>query len=65
MRSEGRQEKISRRKLKEELLLHEIEYFGLYEIAKVISAELPTRMWQRIINKLRRLRNISEINSRY
>lgn len=42
MRSESRQKKISRRKLKEELLLHEIEYFGLYEIAKVISAELPT-----------------------
>lgn len=54
---------ISKRKQKTEMLLDELVFYELDEIAKVIATEIPWRMLVRILNKLRRIRGVSEINT--
>ena len=52
---------MSKRNQKTEMLLNELVFCELDEIAKVIATEIPWRMLIRILNKFRRLRKAPEI----
>ncbi len=53
----------SKRKEKASLLLEELVYCELDEIAKVVATQIPTKMLFRIINKFRRLRGEENLKS--
>lgn len=55
----------SKRKIKANLLLEELYYCELDEIAKVVATQISTKMLLRVINKLRRLRGEENLTSSY